>query len=217
MLGLKSLAFGLALLSAVSVWADTENQWILKRDTAGIKIYQQPAPDGYALTRGEIAVNASPAAIITVMEDRTTCQRWVYACKQGHLIKQYNQTERLDYTVISSPLWLADRDMYLHSHSSYNKQTKTLTIRLSGRENHAKEQAGRVRIRAMYGLWQLQEKSVGITRIVYQIRGNPQLPASALLDAYMVESVFKTLQQLRSLSMITKPRPNPLLPSSGND
>ena len=59
-----------------------------------------------------------------------------------------------------------------------------------------------MRIRAMQGLWQLQEKSDGITRIMYQIRGNPQLPASAFLDAYMVESVFKTLQQLAKLSKV---------------
>lgn len=207
----------LILLLYFTTGLAADQQWTLQREAAGIRIHQKPTATGYALTRGELMIKAPISAVVTVMDDRTTCPRWVYACKQGRLVRQYNKTQRLDYTVIDSPLWFADRDMYLHSTASFNQQTKTLTIRLSGREQHDQGQAGRVRIKAMHGLWQLQEKSPNVTRVMYQIHGNPQLPASTVLDAYMVESVFNTLQNLQKLSNNTAPNKALLFLDSGNN
>ncbi len=191
----------------------------LKRDSGGIKIYQNPTPTGYALTRGELTIPASLTSIITVMEDRTTCQRWLYACKQGHLVKQDSRTQRLDYTVIASPLWFADRDMYIYSQTSFDQSKKLLTIRLTGKEDYDQGQPGRIRIRALHGLWQLKEESPTTTQVTYQIHGNPQLPASGFLDAYMVESVFQTLNKLRALAVTVPPQKQKHFstPLSGNN
>lgn len=201
-----------ALSGAVVAYAAEPASWTLKRNSNGIKVYQQPTPSGYALTRGELTMPAAMSSIITVMNDRNSCPRWVYACKQGYLVKQYSQTQRLDYTVIDSPLWYEDRDMYIYTHTHLNQDARILTIRLSGRENHDAGLPGRVRIQAIQGFWQLREETRQTTHVLYQIYSNPRLPASIFLDAYMVKSVFQTLSRLSLVAHSVTPDENLLVP-----
>lgn len=175
-------------------------EWQLRRDTPDIRIYQKPTKSQYPLTRGETSVNTSLASLLSLMYDPNTCPHWVFACKHSQLVNQYTIRQRLDYTVIDSPLWYADRDMYIHSTASFDPHTRTFIIRLSGKEHHDNGQPGRVRIRNLYGLWHLQQTAPHKTVIRYQLHGNPQLPASSLLNLYMVESVFQTLSNLRALT-----------------
>lgn len=189
----------------------TASEWQLRRDQANVRIYQQATKTGYPLTRGETTVNVSLVSLLSLMHNPATCPQWVYACKQSRLVKQYDARQRLDYTVIDSPLWYADRDMYIHSAASFNPQTKTFTIRLTGKENHDQGQPGRVRIRNLYGLWHLQQTAPDKTIVRYQLHGNPQLPASPLLNIYMVESVFQTLHKLGAL--VQNPRYNNAAPA----
>lgn len=196
---LLSLMAALLLLSGYVQTA----QWQLKREQAGILIYQQATATGFALTRGVVKTPASLDAVLTVMRDPALCPRWVYACKERQLVQQYNLRQRLDYTVIDSPLWFADRDMYIHSSADFDHPQRIFTIHLQGQEGQKPETESRVRIRRLWGLWILRESvedNTPYTRITYQIHGDPQLPASALLDAYMVESIFQTLDKLRHLA-----------------
>lgn len=190
----------LALLTLAPACYAGENQWVLKRDADDVRIYQQPTASGYPLTRGETVITVAPGVLIAAISDRKNCSRWVYACRQGELVKYYSETQRLDYTVIDSPLWYADRDVYIRSDASLNRQAKTVTIRLSGQENYDKEFPGRVRIRDVYGLWHLRRITPDTTGLTYQIHSNPQLPPSALLSAYIAESTFQTLKKLRQIA-----------------
>ncbi len=189
-----------SLWAASSVTSVTPATWALEREDAGIRVYQHATASGYAMTRGMLTIPTSLDAPLAVLRDRNNCARWVFACKQGHLVTQYSVTERLDYTVIDSPLWFADRDMYIHSTVHYDAPTRTLLIRLSGRDDHDQGQAGRVRIRDFYGQWRLQPNAAGQVAVLYELHGNPQLPPSVFLDAYMVDSVFSTLNRLRAIA-----------------
>jgi hypothetical protein len=174
-------------------------QWQLRQHSEGIQIHQQPTKSGYAITRGKMEMKTTLANLTTLIRDRSTCQHWLHACKQGHLVKQYNPQQRLDYTVIDSPFWFKDRDMYTYSTLDFNPKSKTITIRLSGRENHDNGQRGRVRVKNLQGLWRLQQMTADKVSVFYQIYTNPQLMPSAQLDTYMVQSVFETLKNLNKV------------------
>jgi hypothetical protein len=175
------------------------DKWRLRQDSDAIRIYQQATESGYAITRGMMEMQTSLHVLLDIMKDSSTCRHWLFACKESHRVKQYNAKQRLDYTVIDSPLWFADRDMYIHSTTSFEPTSKTLVIQLSGREHHDKGKAGRVRLQNLRGLWRLQQSAPNTVRVLYQIYANPQLMPSALLDAYVVHSVFETLKSLNSL------------------
>lgn len=197
-LGASLLSTSTFLLLILPVNADTRT-WKLKRDKTGIKIYQQATNSGYALTRGSIDIEASLDLLLSIMGDTNNCSRWVYACKYSQVVNQYNEQQRLDYKVIDAPLWFADRDMYIYSTASFDYKNKTFFIRLEGREKHDTGKKGRVRIKNLRGNWRLQQLQSSKTAVSYQIHANPQLPPSAILDAYMAESVFQTLNNLREL------------------
>lgn len=174
-------------------------EWALRRNDAGIMIYQQANASGYAVTKGETEIPASLDALLTLMRDTSACPLWVFACKEERVVRQYSLEQRLEYAVIDSPLWFADRDMYIHSTARFDRQSKTFAVSFKGEENYDKGQAGRVRILDLWGSWRLQQLAPGKTHLSYQLHGNPQLPASSLLDMYMVESVFQTLSNLSQL------------------
>lgn len=175
------------------------NEWDLRRDEAGIQIYQQSTASGYAITRSITEMETTLNTLVTLMSDRSTCQQWVYACKEGRLIKQINAEERLDYMVVDTPLLFADRDMYIHTIKHFDPQSKTVEIRLNGKEDYDKGQPNRVRIKSIEGFWRIQQITPNKVKVVYQIYSNPQVFASVFLDAYIVESAFQTLSSLEKL------------------
>ena len=177
------------------------SSWILKRESQGVRIYQQPASPGHAITRGMIEMESSIDAVLSVMRDNKACSRWLYACRSSQTISsEPGGSERLDYTIIDSPLLFADRDMYVYSTSEYDKTNQTLTIRNSGRENYDKGQPNRVRIKSIQVFWQLKKIAPNKISVLYQVSSNPQLMKSSFLDNHVVESVFHTLRNLEKVS-----------------
>lgn len=176
------------------------DDWELKRSTESIRVYQKPGPSGYAITRVDADLNSSMDSLLMLMRDRSTCPRWVHACREGQLTTQYSPERRLDYTVIDSPLWFADRDMYIYSTTKFEPKSRMLFIHLTGKENQDNGQVGKVRVRSLEGFWRFQQLERNKVRVTYQISSNPQLPASALLDAYMADSSFRTIENLSTIS-----------------
>lgn len=208
---MKSFLVCLLLSLSFSAIHASPSKWTLKQDMQGIRIYQQPSSQGHAITRGMTEMQTSLDSILSLMRDSNACSRWLHSCKSNQIIRQDSPLKRLDYTVVDSPFWFADRDMYIYSTSEYDKGTKTLTIRNSGRENFDKGQPNRVRIKSIQGFWQLKQISPDKISVLYQLSSNPQLVNSSFLDAYVAESVFYTLRNLNSVSK-TPPYKNAMLP-----
>lgn len=200
---MKAITYLLAGFFSLQLSIGTANtgNWVLKREANNIKVYQKPSGSGYAFTRGTMSISSTAEDLITFMKDRTNCQKWVYACLTGNLVTEYDANNRLDYTVIDSPLWFSDRDFYIHSTTHYNPQSKLTTIKLLGKENYKESHKGKVRIRDLYGLWRLQAMDDNTLSVLYQLHGNPQLLPSVLLDAYMVESIHQTLNNLQKAAL----------------
>ena len=183
-----------------------DDRWHLQRETNGINVSQQGTDSGYVITRGSIEIDASIDAIVSLMRDHPACARWLYSCKNSRLIKQYTDKTRLDYAVIDSPYFYADRDMYTFTKLTYDRKSGTALIRMSGRETHDKGQPGRVRIKDIQGFWQMRKINERKTAILYQVYSNPQLPPSQYLSNYLVDSVFQTLKNLAVVSKEAKYR-----------
>jgi hypothetical protein len=198
--GLKlGIIAGFTALLNTLCYANTD-KWVLARDSDGIKIYQQQTVSGYPITRAIAEMETSPQTLVALMKDRSLCQKWVHSCKSGHLVKQINPHKRLDYTLLSTPLWFADRDMYIQTTQSFDSTSKTTVLRLNGKENYDKGQANRVRIKHIQGFWRIQKITGHKVKLVYQMYSNPQVPSSRFLNAYIVETTFQTVNRLKRLA-----------------
>lgn len=184
------------LILGVPAYADSP--WVLKKDADSIQVQQQNGDK--AFTKGVMTVDATPEALIAVLRDAPACPRWVFGCKQGELMETVNPAERINYTVLSSPFPLEDRDIYMHSLTRYQRKTNTLSVILTGREKYAPEQQGRTRVLDLRGSWVFQQLDDGKVRVTYQIYSNPQVAlGGSVVSEHMVKSVFGTLQGLRKL------------------
>lgn len=179
--------------------ADTQN-WTLKRDLQGVRIFQQPSSPGHDITRGMTEMDTSMDAILSLMRDGKACKRWLNSCKSNRTVKVDSPTQRLDYTVLDAPFLFKDRDMYIYSVSTFDKATKTLTIRNSGREDYDKGQPNRVRVKSLQAFWQFKQIAPGKISALYQVSSNPQLMKSSFLDNHVIDSVFNTLKNLERIS-----------------
>lgn len=184
---------------SLTLHADT-NKWTLKRDVQGVRIYQQPSSPGHDITRGMTEMNTSLDAVLSLMRDSKACPRWLYSCKSNRTIRSDTPAKRLDYTIVKSPLFFADRDMYVYSSSQFDKASKTLTIRNAGRENYDKGQPNLVRVKSIQAFWQLKQIAPGRISVLYQLSSNPQLMKTSFLDSHVVDSVFHTLRNLERVS-----------------
>jgi len=194
------LLLGISLFFVIYPVHASNKSWTAKKNQSDILIYQRPTKSGYPETRGTLKIYSSLENLLAVMSDRSNCNQWVFACRFGKIIKKISSEERIDYTVVDSPLWFADRDMYIHAKSEFIPATKMFYIQLSGRANHDKIHAGRVRVTELYGNWTIKEISKQELSVNYTIHTNPQLVPSHLFDLYMVESVYTTLAGLKRLT-----------------
>ena len=195
--GLLWLTACLCLFLVTSGYADSSS-WVLKKDEAGIQVYQQTTVK--AATKGTLTVDASPDALVAVLRDVASCPRWVYDCNEAREVEVISPSESIIYTVIDSPLMLEDRDMYIHSLTRYQRKTHTVSITLTGREYYAAEEKGRTRLLDLRGAWVFQQISPGKTSVSYQIYSNPQVTLGAdVVGGHMVESVFHSLEGLQKV------------------
>lgn len=192
--------FSFVLLNIICSPLLADNNWTLKRKSQGISIYQQPSSPGHDITRGMIEMDTSLDAILSLMRDSKACPLWLHSCKSNRTIRTDSPTERLDYTIIKSPLFFADRDMYVYTSSEFDKSTQTLTIRNVGRENYDKGQANLVRVKSIQAFWQLKQISPEKISVLYQVSSNPQLMKTPFLDSHAADSVFYTLRNLKRVS-----------------
>lgn len=184
------------LILAAPVYAD--GQWVVKKEADGIQVQQQNGDK--AITKGVMTVGATPDALIAVLRDAPACPRWVFGCKEGKQAEIINPAERINYTVLSSPFPLEDRDIYMHALTRYQRKTSTITVTLTGREKYAPEQQGRTRVLDLRGSWVFQPLEPGKVQVTYQIYTNPQVTlGTSVVNDHMVKSVFGTLQGLRKL------------------
>ncbi len=189
--------FCLLLILFAPVYAD--GQWVLKKEESGIQVQQQNGDK--AVTKGVMLVDATPDALIAVLRDAPACPRWVFGCKQGKLVETISPAERINYTLLSSPFPLEDRDIYMHSLTRYQRKNNTITVTLTGREKYAPEQEGRTRVLDLRGYWAFQQLNDGTVRVTYQLYSNPQVALGvSAVNEHMVKSVFGTLQGLRKLA-----------------
>ena len=175
-------------------------EWKSVRNESGVTVQQQPTSSGYAITRSSKEMQTTLPTLANILQTPKISKYLIHMCRDGWMVKQYDKANRLDYVVIDSPLLFEDRDLYVHSHASWHPPTKTVLIKMSGRENHDTGQQGRVRIKDFAGYWKFQQTAPNKVLVTYQVYNNPQIPGGALLDATLADSAFYTLLNLEKLS-----------------
>ncbi len=194
---LSLLLFCFVGATATSVFAAP---WKQVKDKSGIKVSSRNVPNsGLKEVRGIATMDTTLQSLVALMNDTGASPKWIHNCKRAKLIKKYSTAERMTYTVIDAPWPLDDRDIYVHSRISYDRQKGRIDIKLTGKEKFAPKHDGRVRVRALKGFWTFTEIGAGKVQVVYQIYNDPQAPMSSAANGELEKSVFETVKSMRSM------------------
>lgn len=157
--------------------------WELKRDKGGIKVYVRDSPDSKIkelkfTTQVEASLN-SIAAVLTNVEG---FDEWVYAAVISKTIKKVSDTEVYYYTEMDFPWPFDNRDLVLHSTFWQDKKTMAIHSKTTSTHWMEAEKKGIVRITKADLYWTFTPIGNGKVRVDYYLNSDP----AGSIPAWMV-------------------------------
>ena len=149
---MKTFAFIFSLLTAAFVQAQSANNWELKGEKDGIKIYHQRT-EGLMHVKLATSLKAPLAGIVKLFSDVSTYTLWGYKIVEARQLRRVSDTEMYYYAKYDFPWPFSDRDIILHSKLEQNPQTKAITITNTPKPDYLPEINGIERIKNTSTKW----------------------------------------------------------------
>ena len=196
----------MVLLVALSIQrslpaAAEQTGWHTVKSGAGVEILQRDVPNSpYKATRGTLLSNAGVFDVLAVLGDVEACPRWLHKCKLGKMVEEISEGDHIYYTVIDSPFLIKDRDTYVRSVVTYEPESQSLHITMTGAENTAPPADKRVRVLDFRGRWLIEPQTGDQIRLTYEVHMDPQVRTIGAANSTMATSVFETLKNVDRLA-----------------
>ena len=191
----------LLCLFSSAIFADNPD-WKLVKNQDGVQVFHMKK-EGFKLKhhKATTTINTNVSSLLAVFRDTQACPSWVYNCISNQLIGKINDSELIFYTIIDSPLFFKNRDMYLRSHFTYHTNNQNIVILLKPHTAGVSPNKENVRITEISMIWTLVPITENETRITYEIYLDPVMPLKKIVNKFILDSVFHTL---KNLSLIVK-------------
>ena len=189
------------LIGAVSAGravAETED-WSLDKQKNGIDVYTRPVADsGIKEFKGVAEVAAGVAVILAVLRDSDRFKTWFPNTSESSLLGREDDVS-YQYSVMTAPWPVSDRDNILRSVSTHNNETGVVVITLNAVPDYHPEAEGRVRVQRARGSWKLEPLAANRTNVTFTMHlepggGIPQW----LINTRIVATPFDALTNLRT-------------------
>lgn len=179
-----------------------EAPWELKKDEDGIRVEVRKV-EGSAIKeyRGTVVVDTGTEAVMRLFEEDERMAEWFHQCTESRLITANTPEDKVLYVVISMPWPVKDRDLVFRRIRSQDPATGAVVeYRLSALPEGYPEQAGKVRMPYLKGIWRFTPLAGGRTEIYYQQHSEVggHIPAW-LVNKLAVNIPFNSLSRFRQL------------------
>ncbi len=175
-------------------------EWKLVKEKNGIEIYSQQK-SGYKLKhhQANTTIKKDISTILAVLQDTDACKKWVYRCISNKMVEMIDIKKRIYHTIIHTPLWFKNRDMFLESSVIYDPEKKELNILFISQPQYNKKSKNRVRITDIEMSWRLKYLTNEMTSVTYQLYIDPKLPIKTINNRMIKKSIFQTLLKLKEV------------------
>ena len=201
------LALALLLVAgAGDVSAQESNDWILRRDKDGIRIYVRSVPDTrFHAYRAETTVSTRLQTLAAVLADVDAANEWIHFTARAELVQEIDSNTVVVRFYSDLPWPAADRDSVTINHMSQDPVTGAVLFTIDSRPDDAPQSDDYIRIQDINGYWELTPNGDGSIHVVYSLSSDPggSVPAW-LVNASIVEQPYRTLSNLRR--MVEDPR-----------
>jgi hypothetical protein len=194
---IRFLLIGVCFLSYLTAFA--QNDWELKQDKEGIKVYTKNLNNSsFKAIKTICTIDATPAILTAVLLDINNSTEWVYATKKAVLLKQTSPDELFYYSEIDVPWPVNNRDFIVHLKASQDERTKAVTIVADNQPKYLPENKNIIRVPQSYSKWLIESLPNNKVKIEYILQVNPggSVPAW-LINLFATKGPFESFKNLR--------------------
>jgi hypothetical protein len=164
----------IGLFCSFNAFAQTADNWTLKKDKKGLKVYIRESKDSpFKELRLKFSIEASMSSIVHLLQDVEAIPNWVYKCPNAYVLKRVNENEEIYYNYMDFPWPLDDRDIIIRNVLTQDPETKVVRSESYSVVDFMEEKEKVVRIKSMHLWWTFTPKPNGIVDVEYYLKSDP--------------------------------------------
>lgn len=186
-------------MSGVSLFAQSENEWELRKEEDGITVYTRASDSSdFRQLQMRVQLKTKLATMVAVFKNVPGYLDWVYSCISSEVLKVEASHEQFYYSESESPWPVSNRDVVMHSIVEQDKSTMVVTSTSKSFFGLKPEVEGNIRVTTLYSKWTLTPIGEGVVDVVYFLSMDPGgwVPAW-LMNMTISVGPFKTLVNLK--------------------
>ncbi|MFN4079325.1 MAG: START domain-containing protein [Saprospiraceae bacterium] len=171
-LSARFLLSAFATLITLCAQAQNAENWKLKSDKNGVKVYYRSTGDVHEI-KLTYRMKARMSNLMHVLNEVDNYPTWGYKVTESHLVKKVSDNEMYYYTLIDFPWPLSDRDMVMHSVMTQDPTTRVVHSKSKAVRGMVPHKKGVVRITEASTNWRIAPAGAGFVDIEYQLYSHP--------------------------------------------
>ena len=174
----KSTLFNLSLTSLLitvftfNLPAQSENDWKLKSEKNGVKVFYRKTSDIYELKLAT-SIKVPLSGIVRLFDEVEKYPTWGYKVSEARLLKRVSPTEMYYYSKIDFPWPMSDRDLVLHTRLEQNTHSNAITSTSVAVSGWVPEKKDVIRIKNANTKWTLIPGEGGWLYVEYYLYSDP--------------------------------------------
>lgn len=185
------------ILSICFLFSFSQEQWVLKEQEDGIRVYTRKTRKSSVKEFKAITVfQASIQSVIDKITDAEGLKHWNYKTTESRLIERVSDKEFIIYMYNNFPWPVKDRD-HISKLTLSKIDSSSVRIDISSLPNRLPKIEGVIRIEEFSGYW-LIEKTVNGVQVTQQMYGEPKgrVP-SLIINATLAKAPLYSFKRLR--------------------
>jgi hypothetical protein len=203
-----TIFFFFILFLLAPAYSNAEDQWTLKKDSDGVKVYNSPSGgEDLIIFKGVTEVNAPIEVVTEVVRDIASYPKWYWQCKEARVLKSDQSKRTIIFYFVSHPGWpVADRDFIVYNTQAGDPKSGEVSFALGNiAEDIVPKPEGIVRLKHVSGGWNLKKIDKNKTSVTLVIKTEPggSVP-KAIANMVMADTPLNTLKELKKFAQQDK-------------
>ncbi|MFT4682073.1 MAG: hypothetical protein ACI9FU_000699 [Granulosicoccus sp.] len=160
------------LLVIISVSVFAQENWQLKKDNSGVKVYTKHVEgSGLKAIKATTTFACDFATCVAVLRDIPHLTELFPGCERTEKVSQ-TDIDQIHYIHLNAPWPVTDRDATFHLTYEYRPETETLFIQADVINDKYPEQDGMIRLTKGIGTWTFKKAREQL-ELIYLFHGDP--------------------------------------------
>lgn len=196
---LISRYFGALALLFIGSPVCCAQDWKLKKETEGIKIYTRSIPNSnLKAMKATLSSVGTPAQMESILLDVDGMKDWIYSTKFSSIVKRVNKHEIIYYSEKDIPWPASNRDIVIRLKITQDTDTRVMTATMKPADNLVPEKKCIVRITKSDVEWTITPIGRDSINIVYTAETDPggAIPAW-IISLFSSRGAIETFKKLK--------------------